>query len=52
MQGWITFISEKLAVSHSVKQDMIEECKKQYIYNLNKVGANSDSQNSVYMSVL
>ncbi len=52
MQGWITFISEKLAVSHSVKQEIIEECKKQYIYNLNKVGANSDSQNSVYMSVL
>jgi hypothetical protein len=36
MQGWITFISEK-GVS-LVKQDMIEECKKQYIYNLNKVG--------------
>ncbi|MCI3937555.1 beta-carotene 15,15'-monooxygenase [Chryseobacterium aahli] len=52
MQGWITFMSEKLAVSQSVKQEMIEECKKQYNYNLNKVGANSDSQNSVYMSVL
>ncbi|MCW3160770.1 beta-carotene 15,15'-monooxygenase [Chryseobacterium oryctis] len=52
MQGWITFVNEKLAVSHPVKQEIIEECKKQYIYNLNKVGANSDSQNSVYMSVL
>ncbi|WP_185095848.1 beta-carotene 15,15'-monooxygenase [Chryseobacterium daeguense] len=52
MQGWITFVNEKLAVSHPVKQDIIEECKKQYIYNLNKVGANSDSQNSVYMSIL
>lgn len=52
MQGWITFISEKLAVSYPVKQEIIEECKKQYNYNLNKVGANSDSQNSVYMSVL
>lgn len=52
MQGWITFIGEKLAVSYPVKQDMIEECKKQYNYNLNKVGANADSQNSVYMSIL
>ena len=52
VQGWITFINEKLAVSHPVKQEMIEECKSQYIYNLNKVGANSDSQNSVYVSVL
>jgi len=52
VQGWITFISEKLAVSHPVKQEMIEECKNQYNYNLNKVGANSDSQNSVYVSVL
>lgn len=52
VQGWITFISEKLATSHPVKQEMIEECKNQYNYNLNKVGANSDSQNSVYVSVL
>jgi archaellum component FlaC len=52
VQGWITFISEKLAISHPVKQEMIEECKNQYNYNLNKVGANSDSQNSVYVSVL
>ena len=52
VQGWITFINEKLAVSHPVKQEMIEECKNQYNYNLNKVGANSDSQNSVYVSVL
>lgn len=52
VQGWITFVNEKLAVSHSVKQEMIEECKNQYNYNLNKVGANSDSQNSVYVSVL
>jgi peptidoglycan hydrolase CwlO-like protein len=52
VQGWITFVNEKLAVSHPVKQEMIEECKNQYNYNLNKVGANSDSQNSVYVSVL
>lgn len=52
VQGWITFINEKLAVSHPVKQEMIEECKNQYNYNLNKVGANSDSQNSVYVSIL
>lgn len=52
VQGWITFISEKLAVSQSVKQEMIDESKNQYNYNLNKVGANSDSQNSVYVSVL
>ncbi|SHE89461.1 beta-carotene 15,15'-monooxygenase [Chryseobacterium takakiae] len=52
MQGWITFINEKLVVSYPVKQEMIEECKKQYTYNLNKVGANSESQNTVYMSVL
>lgn len=49
LQGWITFVSEKLAVSHPVKQEMIEECKNEYNYNLNKVGANSDSQNSVYV---
>lgn len=52
VQGWITFINEKLATSYPAKQEMIEECKNQYNYNLNKVGANSDSQNSVYVSVL
>lgn len=47
MQGWITNINERI---HS--QKLVDECMEKYNENLRKVGANSDSQNSVYMSIL
>ncbi|WP_370896738.1 beta-carotene 15,15'-monooxygenase [Chryseobacterium gossypii] len=52
VQGWITFIGEKIAVSKSEKQSMIDSCIETYHKNLETVGANADSQNSVYLSVL
>ncbi len=52
VQGWITFIGEKIAVSRTEKQTMIDECISTYNINLENVGANSDNQNLVYLSSL
>lgn len=52
VQGWITFIGEKIAVSKTEKQTMIESCIESYTTNLETVGANSDNQNLVYLSAL
>ncbi|WP_336689619.1 MULTISPECIES: hypothetical protein [unclassified Chryseobacterium] len=52
VQGWITFIGEKIAVSRTEKQTMIDECISTYNTNLETVGANSDNQNLVYLSSL
>ncbi|RZJ82552.1 MAG: beta-carotene 15,15'-monooxygenase [Flavobacterium sp.] len=52
VQGWITFINEKLFVSQPEKENLIEKCTDCYHTNLNNVGANEDSQNSVYLSVV
>lgn len=52
VQGWITFIGEKIAVSKTEKQMMIESCIETYETNLERVGANSDTQNLVYLSAL
>jgi membrane associated rhomboid family serine protease len=52
VQGWITFIGEKIAVSKTEKQTMIDDCISSYTTNLETVGANSDNQNLVYLSSL
>lgn len=52
VQGWITYIGEKIAVSKTEKQTMIDSCIDTYSTNLNSVGANSDNQNLVYLSAL
>ncbi|UZT96272.1 beta-carotene 15,15'-monooxygenase [Chryseobacterium fluminis] len=52
VQGWITFIGEKIAVSRTEKQTMIDDCIATYNVNLETVGANSDNQNLVYLSSL
>lgn len=52
VQGWITFIGEKIAVSRTEKQTMIDDCIATYNTNLETVGANSDNQNLVYLSSL
>lgn len=52
VQGWITFIGEKIAVSRTEKQTLIEDCIATYNTNLETVGANSDNQNLVYLSSL
>jgi len=52
VQGWVTFIGEKIAVSKTEKQTMIDDCISTYSTNLELVGANSDNQNLVYLSSL
>ena len=52
MQGWITFINQKIFAPQSEKDPLIESCMAIYHGNLRKVGAKEDSQNSVYLSVL
>ena len=52
VQGWITFIGEKIAVSKTEKQTKIDDCIATYNTNLETVGANSDNQNLVYLSSL
>ncbi|WP_027387361.1 beta-carotene 15,15'-monooxygenase [Chryseobacterium gregarium] len=52
VQGWITFIGEKIAVSRIEKQTMIDSCIDTYTSNLDIVGANDNNQNLVYLSSL
>ncbi|CAH0213970.1 hypothetical protein SRABI27_02059 [Pedobacter sp. Bi27] len=52
MQGWITFINEKLRISQHEKFELQNECRACYDENLKNVGASEDSQNSVYLSTL
>ncbi|MDQ0636881.1 hypothetical protein QF042_000446 [Pedobacter sp. W3I1] len=52
MQGWITFVNEKLRISQHEKFDLQNECRACYDENLKSVGASEDSQNSVYVSTL
>ncbi|WP_343685819.1 beta-carotene 15,15'-monooxygenase [Chryseobacterium gleum] len=52
VQGWITFIGEKIAVSRTEKQTMIDDCIATYNTSLETVGANSNNQNLVYLSSL
>jgi len=52
VQGWITFIGEKIAVSRTEKQTLIDDCIATYNTNLETVGSNSDNQNLVYLSSL
>ncbi|MDQ0066902.1 coiled-coil domain-containing protein [Chryseobacterium lathyri] len=47
VQGWITYIGEKIAVSKTEKQTMIDSCIDTYSTNLDDVGASSDNQNLV-----
>jgi len=52
MQGWITFINQKLHISHYEKNALEGECIACYNENLKSVGANEDSQNSIYVTTL
>ncbi|RDC54226.1 beta-carotene 15,15'-monooxygenase [Pedobacter chinensis] len=52
VQGWITFISEKLFVSKTETQNLVKECIDVYKNHCEGVGASADSQNSVYLSVV
>lgn len=52
VQGWITFIHERLFVAQSEKENLVEKCTNCYQENLKNVGANDTSQNSIYLSVV
>ncbi|MCZ4245258.1 hypothetical protein [Pedobacter punctiformis] len=52
VQGWITFINEKLFVSRTENQNLIKECIEVYNNHCEGVGAKEDSQNSIYLSVV
>lgn len=52
VQGWITFINEKLFVSRNENQNLVGECIEVYHTHTESVGAKEDSQNSIYLSVV
>lgn len=52
MQGWITFIGEKLAVSQSENDRRINECHEVYQIHLKAAGVRSDSHNTVFTKTL
>jgi len=52
VQGWITFISEKLFVSRAENQNLVKECIDVYDNHCIGVGAKDDTQNSIYLSVV
>ena len=52
VQGWITFINEKLFISKTENQNLVKECIDIYEGHCTGVGAKDESQNSVYLSVV
>lgn len=52
MQGWLTFIHERMRVSREEQEKLVEECSEVYNAHMNEVGANSGSQNTVYVSAV
>jgi len=52
VKGWITFVSEKLRISQTEKNNLQNECIACYHENLKSVGASEDAQNSVYLPAL
>jgi hypothetical protein len=52
VQGWITFIHERIFAPQTEKEALVEKCTNCYHENLNNVGASEGSQNSIYLSVV
>lgn len=52
VQGWITFIGEKLYVSKGETESLLKACIDVYNDHCESVGAKENSQNSVYLSVV
>jgi hypothetical protein len=52
MQGWITFINEKLFISRTENENLVGSCIESYTAHCESVGAKEDSQNSIYISTL
>lgn len=52
MQGWITYVFEKLYISRTEKHNVAEECRTTYYTHLDEVGAKADYQNSIYLPEL
>lgn len=52
MQGWITYVFEKLYISRTEKHNVAEECRTAYYSHLTAVGAEGDHQNSIYIPEL
>lgn len=52
VQGWITFINEKLFISKTENHNLVSECIEIYEGHCTGVGAKDESQNSVYLSVV
>ena len=52
LQGWITFIHEKLFVAKTEKENLVRECIEAYNIHCESVGATHDTQNSIYLSAV
>jgi peptidoglycan hydrolase CwlO-like protein len=52
MQGWITFINEKLFISRTETENLVGSCIDSYNAHCESVGAKEDSQNSIYLSTI
>ncbi len=52
MQGWITYINEKIAISQSEKKLMEDDCIKIFHSHHKEVGVSHENQNTVYTSIL
>lgn len=52
LQGWLTFINEKLPISKSEKDKLIEECIQISRQHLQKVGVREEYQNTVFTKTL
>jgi hypothetical protein len=52
LQGWLTFINEKLTISRSENDKLISECLEVNRLHLEKVGVREDYQNTVFTKTL
>ena len=52
MQGWLTFMNEKLTISQNERTRRIEDCLEIYNEHVYKVGVRDDSHNTVFTKSL
>ncbi|NDV16518.1 beta-carotene 15,15'-monooxygenase [Muricauda sp. TY007] len=52
LQGWLTFINEKLVIAKPEKDRLIEECIEVSKVHLDRVGVRDDYQNTVFTKTL
>ncbi|MFC4635494.1 beta-carotene 15,15'-monooxygenase [Dokdonia ponticola] len=52
MQGWLTFMNEKMTIAQNERSRRIDDCFEIYNMHINKMGVRDDYQNTVFSKTL